>query len=80
MMKLRPFNINDAFTILSWCKDKHAFRLWSADRYKDYPWCVCDNLSAVECYKTVGFRITGEDAYGIDRKEWKEFEMELEKI
>ena len=40
MMKLRSFNINDAFTILSWCKDKHAFRLWSADRYKDYPWCV----------------------------------------
>ncbi len=38
----------------------------------------CDNLSAVECYKTVGFRITGEDAYGIDRKEWKEFEMEME--
>ena len=38
----------------------------------------CDNFSAVECYKTVGFRITGEDAYGIDRKEWKEFEMEME--
>ena len=37
MMTLRPFNINDASTILSWCKDKHAFRLWSADRYKDYP-------------------------------------------
>ena len=36
-MTLRPFNINDAPTILSWCKDKHAFRLWSADRYKDYP-------------------------------------------
>ena len=37
MMTLRPFNINDAKTILSWCKDKYAFRLWSADRYKDYP-------------------------------------------
>ena len=36
-MTLRPFSINDAETILSWCKDKHAFRLWSADRYKDYP-------------------------------------------
>ena len=23
-MTLRPFNINDAPTILSWCKDKHA--------------------------------------------------------
>ena len=37
MMILRTFNINDASTILSWCKDKHAFRLWSADRYKDFP-------------------------------------------
>ena len=36
-MTLRPFNINDAPTILSWCKDKHAFRLWSADRYKEIP-------------------------------------------
>ena len=36
-MTLRPFNINDAPTILNWCKDKHAFRLWCADRYKDYP-------------------------------------------
>ena len=40
----------------------------------------CDNHSAIECYKSVGFRITGEDAYSIDGEEWKEFEMELEKI
>ena len=37
MIEIRPFNINDASTILSWCKDKHAFRLWSADRYKEFP-------------------------------------------
>ena len=163
MMILRTFNINDASTILSWCKDKHAFRLWSADRYKDYPakpeemleqyesdnmypltavvddlvvghillrlpsedktlirfgfvivddskrgmgygkqllrlaidyakrelgaqkitlGVFCDNQSAVECYKSVGFRITGEDAYAIDGEQWKEYEMvlELEKI
>ena len=36
-MKLRPFNSNDAETILNWCKDKHTFRLWSADRYEDFP-------------------------------------------
>ncbi len=36
-MILRPFNPNDAPTILSWCKNKQAFRLWSADRYKDFP-------------------------------------------
>ena len=161
MMKLRPFSINDAKTILSWCKDKHAFRLWSADRYKDFPaqpdemtelyegdnmypltavvgekiighillrfpskdkslirfgfvivddskrgngygkqllrlaidyaqqelgaqkitlGVFCDNLSAIECYKSVGFRIIGEDAYAIDGEEWKGIEMELEKI
>ena len=163
MMKLRTFNINDAPTILSWCKDKHAFRLWSANRYKDFPakpeemmeqstgdnmypltavvgetiighillrfpsedksvirfgfvivddskrgkgygkqllrlaidyakqelgaqnitlGVFCDNQSAVECYKSVGFRITGEDSYPIDGEEWKEYEMvlELEKI
>ena len=158
MMKLRPFNINDALTILNWCKDKHAFRLWSADRYKDYPaqpeemmkqyegdnmfpltavvgeeiighillrfpsedksvirfgfiivddskrgigygkqmlrlaidyaqreldaqkitlGVFCDNHSALECYKSVGFRITGTDSYPIDGEEWKEYEMEL---
>ena len=157
-MKLRPFSINDAETILIWCKDKHAFRLWGADRYKDFPalpeemmeqynsnnmypltavvdnliighillrypsedktvirfgfvivddskrgkgygkqmlrlaidyaqqelgvqkitlGVFCDNLSAVECYKSVGFRITGADAYLIDGEEWKGFEMEL---
>ena len=153
MMKIRPFKVNDASTILSWCKDKHAFRLWSADRYKEFPaqpeemmypltavvgdaiighillrfpsedknvirfgfvivddskrgkgygkqllhlaidyaqrelgaqkitlGVFCDNFSAVECYKSVGFRITGEDAYSIDGEEWKEYEMELEKI
>ena len=157
-MTLRQFNINDASTILSWCKDKHAFRLWSADRYKDFPaksdemieqyekenmypltavaddeivghillrfpsedksvirfgfvivddskrgkgygkqmlrlaidyaqqelgvqkitlGVFCENLSAVECYKSVDFRITGADAYQIDGEEWKGFEMEL---
>ena len=157
-MTLRPFNINDAATILSWCKDNHAFRLWSADRYRDFPakpeemteqykgdnmypltavvgdaivghillrfpsedkslirfgfvivddskrgkgygkqmlrlavdyaqqilganrislGVFCDNLSAIECYKSVGFRIIGEDSYPIDGEEWKGFEMEL---
>ena len=159
MMTLRPFNINDVPTILSWCKDKHAFRLWSADRYKEFPaqpeemleqykgdkmypltavaddeivghlllrypmedrtvvrfgfvivdnskrgmgygkqmlrlainyaqrelgaqkitlGVFCDNHSAVECYKSVGFRITGTDSNPIDGEEWKGFEMELE--
>ena len=155
-MTLRPFNINDAETILSWCKDKHAFRLWSADRYKEFPaqpkemqkqyngdnmfpltavvgekivghillrfpledksvirfgfvivddskrgkgygkqmlrlaidyaqqelgaqkitlGVFCDNLSALKCYQSVGFKITGEDSYMIDGEKWKGYEM-----
>ncbi len=156
-MTLRPFNPNDAETILSWCKDKHAFQLWSADRYKDFPaqpeemmeqyeggnmypltaviddiivghillrfpsedkslirfgfvvvddtkrgkgygqqmlqlaieyaqqelgarritlGVFCENSSALDCYKSVGFRITGKDSYTIDGEEWKGYEME----
>ena len=37
----------------------------------------CDNISAVACYKSVGFRIIGMDSYVIDGEEWKGFEMEL---
>ena len=36
-MTLRPFIVNDAVIILSWIKDKTAFRKWSADRYSVYP-------------------------------------------
>ena len=155
-MTLRPFNINDAPTILSWCKDKHAFRLWSADRYKEFPaqpeemieqyegenmypltavaddeivghillrfpsedksvirfgfvivddskrgmgygrrllqlaidhacnqmgvktitlGVFADNPSALKCYQSVGFKITGEDSYMIDAEKWKGYEM-----
>ena len=36
-MTLRPFTISDAPIILSWIKDKTAFRKWSADRYSTFP-------------------------------------------
>ncbi len=158
MLILRPFNPDDAPTILSWCKDKHTFRLWSADKYKNFPAqseemmtqyegdnmhpltaveggsiighillrypsedktlvrfgfvivddtkrgkgygkqmlqlaieyaqrelgarCItlgvfCENRSAIGCYKSIGFRITGDDSYTIDGDEWKGYEMEL---
>ena len=157
-MTLRPFLSDDAATILSWCKDKHAFRLWSADRYKDFPakpeemieqyngnnmypltavvgkeiighillrfpsedksvirfgFVIVDdskrskgygkqllrlaidyakqklgarnitlgvfdnNPSAIHCYESVGFVVTGTDTYAIDGEEWTEKEMEL---
>ena len=36
-MTLRPFTIDDAPIILSWIKDRTAFRKWSADRYPAFP-------------------------------------------
>ena len=156
IMTLRPFNINDAETILGWCKDKHTFRLWSADRYKNFPaqpdemteqyegdnmfpltavvgeeiighillrfpsedksiirfgfiivddtkrgmgygrrllqlaidhacnqmgvktitlGVFADNPSALKCYQSAGFKITGEDSYMIDGEKWKGYEM-----
>lgn len=35
-----------------------------------------ENASALNCYKSVGFRIVGEDSYPIDGEEWKGVEME----
>ena len=37
MLRLRPYKKCDAKYILSWIKDEHAFRFWSADRYDHYP-------------------------------------------
>ncbi|MCQ2974129.1 MAG: GNAT family N-acetyltransferase [Bacteroidales bacterium] len=156
---LRKFENSDAEIILSWCKDKHAFRLWSADRYKNFPalpndminmynsekilpltlvdennivghlilryptenkeivrlgfvivdnnkrgkgygkkmlnlaidyaqknlgakkltlGVFCENISALECYKSVGFKILGEDCYSIDGENWNGYEMEID--
>ena len=37
MFYFRPFEDADAEIIISWIKDEHSFRQWSADTYKDYP-------------------------------------------
>ncbi len=31
MIRLRPYNKTDAKTIVTWCRDERALRLWSAD-------------------------------------------------
>ena len=36
-MLLRKYEETDAIKILSWIDSERAFRLWSADRYGDYP-------------------------------------------
>ncbi|MCR5454555.1 MAG: GNAT family N-acetyltransferase [Bacteroidales bacterium] len=152
-MTLRTFVASDAETILSWCKNKHDFRLWSADRFADYPakpseliaqlekrdkipmvamvdndvvgflmlryptdaktiirfgfvivddakrglgygkqmlklaidyarnklgattitlGVFCNNTSAINCYKSLGFETTGEDCYTIDNENGKD--------
>lgn len=37
MIRLRPYNVNDTDTILSWSKDENAFYMWSAGVLGDYP-------------------------------------------
>ena len=158
-MTLRPFTISDAPIILSWIKDKTAFRKWSADRYPTFPpkpedmvaqyesdaifpftaiddeenvvghiilrypdpsktvirfgFVIVDNNlrgkgygkqmlqlaiqkaknefgvkkislgvfdnnpSALHCYESVGFKVTGADTYLIDGEEWTGKEMEM---
>ena len=61
-MELRPFTLSDAPTILSWIKDKTAFRKWSADRYPVYPPKPEDMLAQYD-YDTV-FPYTAIDDKG----------------
>ncbi len=37
MLRLRPYKVCDAETIVSWIGDERAFRRWSADRFPAYP-------------------------------------------
>ena len=37
MLRLKPYNINDADIILSWSKDEIAFYKWSAGILGKYP-------------------------------------------
>ncbi len=37
MLRLRPYKPCDAATILNWIADERAFRLWSSDRFEQYP-------------------------------------------
>lgn len=37
MLRLRPYKISDAKTIINWCKDETTFRKWTYDRYDSFP-------------------------------------------
>lgn len=63
MLRLKPYNINDADIILSWSKDEIAFYKWSAGILGKYPitkekFGFVNNLmafTAIEDDKIVGF-------------------------
>lgn len=49
-LKLRPYKPQDAEIITSWIKDERALRLWSADRFGEYPVTASDmNYKYLEC-------------------------------
>lgn len=55
-MNFRAYKEDDAKEILSWIKDEREFRLWSADRYNNYPAIPSDiNDNYLECQKTQNF-------------------------
>ena len=55
-MKFRPYKEEDAKEILTWIKNEREFRLWSADRYKNYPITEEDiNNNYIESKKTSNF-------------------------
>ena len=37
MIRLRPYKACDAQYIVKWIKNEQEFRLWSADRYDEFP-------------------------------------------
>ena len=55
-MILRDYKDDDARVILNWIKNEKEFRLWSADRYKNYPATPSDiNNNYMECKKISNF-------------------------
>lgn len=67
MLRLRPYKVCDAKTIVSWIKDETAFRKWSADRFVHYPVTEDDlnaHYDALE-YEDRFFEMTAYDEKGV---------------
>lgn len=55
-MKFRPYKEEDAKEILTWIKNERELRLWSANRYKNYPISPSDiNNNYIESKKISNF-------------------------
>ena len=49
-MKLRPYKAIDGNTIAGWIRDERTLRMWSSDRFGDYPVTAEDiNYKYLEC-------------------------------
>ena len=63
MLRLRPYNKDDAETIMSWVKDERAFYKWTAGVLGEYPLSVEQfnavsrlmAFTAIDDNETVGF-------------------------
>lgn len=58
MLRLKPYNLNDADIILSWSKDEMAFYKWSAGILGEYPitkenFGFVNNLMALQLLKMI---------------------------
>lgn len=60
-MKLRTYLPNDARIIVNWIKDEYALRLWSADRYRNFPVCADDINSYYNKYSENTYFFTALD-------------------
>lgn len=50
-MKLRPYQPEDAATIIAWIRNEEEFRRWSVDRYDRYPIVPADiNHKYIDCH------------------------------
>ena len=55
-MNFRIYKEEDAKEILSWIRNEREFRLWSADRYKEYPALPSDiNTNYLKCKESSNF-------------------------
>ena len=55
-MQLRKYRNEDAMTIVKWIKSERELRLWSADRYENYPITEFDIINNYkECQRNNNF-------------------------
>lgn len=67
MLRLRPYEPQDAQVIVSWIRDELALRKWSADRYASYPVRAEDINSQYAGHETSDtfFPMTAVDESGV---------------